>query len=298
MVDIKDKVDPRKLLFALRFIVICGILLLASGAAFFLHLVAVTVGKDSAKYLGSYLENNFGTMLMMFCGIFHPVIVGLYCLYAGRHLHSVRPFYWRAAVTLIIPIIIFVLCLNIMVYINRNLEPDFHKWLIKYPDTTESHKMWDTAQTSLRCCGLKGASDWKLLNKTVPDSCCIEVVNCDVTHWWHRGCLSLLQDDLNLVVGVYIGILSCQIIFQVMAVIGMRMVYLMIRDFFPTEPTVFQILIGPCSIVSDACLSCFPGRTTRYELEETQTTHELEHDLLPRDKHGDLQFKAPFPWTS
>lgn len=51
----------------------------------------MNVALDSTEYLKVYNENHIGTLLWMFLGIIHPVIVGIYCCYALKHIHSLRP---------------------------------------------------------------------------------------------------------------------------------------------------------------------------------------------------------------
>lgn len=65
----------------------------------------------------------------------------------------------------------------------------------------------DLIQSSLKCCGLKGAEDWfNVLHSAVPSSCCLsDIPNCDTRqagNVWTRGCTTEMESFIDNNIGV------------------------------------------------------------------------------------------------
>lgn len=107
------------------------------------------------------------------------------------------------------------------------LESQFNKTMDDYTNSIEAQSAWSMVQGELKCCGIKGPSDWRPIfkNKTVPANCCHllpgNVKNCTTDYATKDGCLpKLLQflDNQSLLLGgVGIGIALVQLIGVVFA---------------------------------------------------------------------------------
>lgn len=102
------------------------------------------------------------------------------------------------------------------------LESGFNKTLEDYTSSIEAQHAWALVQGELKCCGIKGASDWKpiFINNTVPASCCsqmpVHVNQCSSEFASKMGCMPMLFNLLDskslLLGGVGIGIALIQLV--------------------------------------------------------------------------------------
>ena len=102
------------------------------------------------------------------------------------------------------------------------LEAGFNNTMNDYTSSIEAQHAWALVQGELKCCGIRGASDWKpiFINNTVPASCCsqlpVHINQCSSEFASTIGCMpklfNLLDSKSLLLGGVGIGIALIQLV--------------------------------------------------------------------------------------
>lgn len=106
-----------------------------------------------------------------------------------------------------------------MVWLKQRLQAKFKDHHVNLQDQNIDINL---IQSSLNCCGIKGASDWLILDTVVPSSCCVSGVtsNCDtkiVENLWPAGC----YNQLSYFIDNNIGLMSLLVVaFAAVTLIG------------------------------------------------------------------------------
>lgn len=102
--------------------------------------------------------------------------------------------------------------------LQDTLASQFNSSLVSFNHSNDARLAWKKIQSELKCCGVNGPDDWKIImkNETVPASCCEERQNCTRQTSRKEGCktkLYALLDDSALLLGfVGLGIAGIQLL--------------------------------------------------------------------------------------
>lgn len=121
---------------------------------------------------------------------------------------------------LLLTIFLFEIAIGIAVFVLKSQVQDDlkHNFEGYFSNYSKNKKYIDDIQTSLQCCGYDGPSFWQNLSpqQPIPNSCCKNQHDCDISNSYQWGCYSTARDYLkkimNVVGGVAIGIAAVELV--------------------------------------------------------------------------------------
>jgi len=183
-----------------------GIAILAVGVAFFLRIADIErVFEDWNVQVVPILFIVIGAIIF--------IIAFFGCCGAIKESHCMTVTY--STFLMIILLLQIILAIVVFVYIGDIQEATkiaIDRLWTKRTDEG-GDKIWDGIQSTLRCCGLNGPTDWLL---STPASCCDGATICTPLNAFKNGCRDTLNDFIytsgNVIGAVALGVAGIELV--------------------------------------------------------------------------------------
>ncbi|KAB0794368.1 hypothetical protein PPYR_11207 [Photinus pyralis] len=175
---------------------LAGIAFIAVGAVYLLDIKSVTAAVDRTG-----IPFSVAPTLLLVVGIVVFVISFLGCCGAVKESYCLLITYG------VILLVLFLLQVGIGAYAFMQLkdsdgadkvsiENELRTTMREYPHSNQAQATFDTLQGQLKCCGVRGPSDWN--GVTVPLSCCEwGPTQCYLANAYQDGCFPILYSFLH-----------------------------------------------------------------------------------------------------
>ena len=208
------------------------LLVLANFLIFVGGLTVLSVGiwtlvdrNQFAEIVGTQMYSS-AAILLIFAGVIVVIISFLGCVGALKEIKCMLLTYF----IILLIIFLFMLTAAILAYVFRDevgdkIEQKMKDSMKHYATKKPVNEAWNLAQSKLKCCGVKEASEWS----TIPSSCCPDQPEtCTSSAAYKTGCKDkvkmYVKDHAKVIGGVGIGIAFIMILGMIFSIVLYKMI--------------------------------------------------------------------------